>query len=75
MRVMRVWHVRMGMAPRFVTMQVAVHADGRVGMGVVVVPVVVAVRVLVRQRLVRMRVAVSLDQVQHEAGEHQQRRH
>ena len=58
MRVMRIRHVRMCMPHRLVPMPVAVLARRRRVMDVVVMPVVVAVGMLMLQRLVRMLVAV-----------------
>jgi hypothetical protein len=53
MGVVRVGHMRMRMPQRLVPVPVAVLADGHHVVQVPVVPVVVAVRVLVLQRLVR----------------------
>lgn len=57
-RVVRVGHVRMCVPQRVVPMPVAVFAQGHRVMPVCVVSLVVAVGVLVLQRLVRVLVAV-----------------
>ena len=59
------------MPQRLVPMAVAVRTLGHRLVPVIVMPVVVAVRVLVLQRFVLVLVAVRLRQVQHHAGQHQ----
>ena len=58
MDVVRVRHVRMSVSSRLVPVPVAVLARRHGFVHVVVMPVVVAVGVLVRQRLVRVLVAM-----------------
>jgi len=63
--------MRMGMPQRLVQMGMAVSAGRHDLMGVVVVPVVMAVRVFMLEALVRMLVTMGLHQVQHHAEHHQ----
>ncbi len=70
-RVVHVRHMGVGMPCRLVTVPVAVFTRRHDVVRVIVVAVVVAVRVLVLERLVLMFMSVRLRQVQHDAGEHQ----
>ena len=58
MRVMRIGNVGMHMPTRLVPVPVAVLAQRRHVVGVIVMPIIVAVRVFVLQRLMRVLVAV-----------------
>jgi hypothetical protein len=69
MRVMRIGHVGMHMPNGLVPVTVAVLANRRHAVHMVVMAIVVAVRVFVLQRLVLVFVAVRLRQVQHHAGQ------
>ena len=66
-------HVRMLVSQRFVLMPVAVQACGHRFVAVQVMCVVVAVGVLVIQRIVLMAMGVPLGQVQQDAGGHEHR--
>ena len=57
-RVVHIRHVRMGVLRRFMTVPMAVPACRHGLVHMVVMPIVVVVRVLVRQRLVRVLMAV-----------------
>ena len=70
--VVRVRHVRVRVPHRLVPVTVAVRVSRHRVVVVQVVPVVVAVRVFVLQRLMHVFVAVRLRQVKHHAGQHQQ---
>ena len=70
-RVMFVGHVRVHMPHHLVAMQVAVRSSGHRIVAVRVVPVVVAVGVLVLQRLVIVLVRMALREVQRDACNHQ----
>ena len=72
MRVVHVWHVGVRMTQRLVPVSVAVCTGGHGVVRVRVVPVVVAVRLFMLQRFMRMLVSVGLGQTQHDAGQHQQ---
>ena len=71
---MRIGHMCMRMAPRFVPVPVAVRAGGHGLVQVVVVAVVMAMGVLVLQRLVSVLMAVRFGQVQQHAGRKCQQR-
>ncbi len=58
MTVVRIRHMRMRMLQWLVLMRVAVRPGGHGFVRVLVVPVVVTVRVLMLQRLMRMRVGM-----------------
>lgn len=64
-------HVRMRVSPRLMKTPVAVLAGWRHVAHVIVMVVVVVVRVLVAERIVRVLVAMRFGQVQHHTGEHQ----
>ena len=73
--VVRIRHMRVRMRHRLMHVGMAVRADRHRIVGVAVVAVVVAVRVLVFQPLMRMLVPVRLRQVQHYPQHHQQAAH
>lgn len=71
MRVMRIRNVRVRMQQRFVAVPVAVLARGHRVVDVQVVAVVVAVGVLVLERVVGVLVCVRFREMERHAGEHQ----
>ena len=74
-RMMRIRHVWMRVRQRFVPMPVTVRTGRHQIMHMLMVPVVVAVRVLMFNRIVLMLVTVRLRQVQDHADEHQHAAH
>ena len=71
MNVVRVRHMGMHVLQRLMPVAVAVFTCRHGIVGVLVMPVVVAVGVFVLQRLVLVLVAMGLGQVQHHASQHQ----
>ena len=71
MQMMRIRHMRMRMLHGLVPMRVAVRARGHGLVGMQMMAVVMRMGVFVRQRVVFMRMAVRLDQVQYDTRQHQ----
>ena len=71
MRMVCIRYMRMHMSSRVVTMPVAVRTGRHAFMHMIVVPVVMAVRVLMLDRFVLVLVSVRFGKVEHHAGEHQ----
>ena len=71
--VVHVRHVRMRVTDRLVTMAMAVRTGRFLVVRVGVMAVVVRMRMFMFQRVVQVFVTVRLEQVEHHAGEHQQR--
>ena len=71
MAVMGVWNMRVRMALRRMPMRMAVFTGRKNRVHILMMPIVMAVRVLMLQDFVLVLVAMRLGQVQHHAGQHQ----
>ena len=68
---MRIRHVRVRMAPRFVAMSVAVFTRRHLFMHMIMVPIVMTVCVFMLQRYVLMFMAMALRQMQNHTRQHE----
>ena len=71
MNMVCVRRMRMVVSQWYVLVPMAVRALDRIAVGVVVVPIIVGVGMLMRQRFVRMRMRVPFHQMQPQPGQHQ----